>query len=84
MYCNVLKLQSLYLSTVFKNGTDCDHVAAHINTLFRIRKIFQLNNFRIVQSGDVTSHYKQEVFEMKEENKFRNYLGGSSWPTEWR
>lgn len=72
MYRNFLKHQSMYWSTVFMNGGSCDHLAAQINIRFRIRKVFQLNNFGIVQSAHVAEHYKHAVIAMKKEKKFIN------------
>lgn len=80
MFRNFVKMQSLYASSSFMKPATENHAQVQINTLYRAKKICQLNKFRTVQPAEITEQVKMAQFALQEEKKFLHYLGSSKWP----
>ena len=80
VYKSFVKLNSLYGSKYFMNAAEKFGEEAQINTLYRIKELCEMNNYKTVQQDEVSHQSKVAVDAILEEKKFLQYLDCSTWP----
>jgi len=80
VYKSFVKLNSLYGSTHFMNAAEKFGEEAQINTLYRVKELCEMNNYKTVQQDEVSHQSKLAVDAILEEKKFLQYLDCNTWP----
>lgn len=82
VYRKFINITSLKQATVFMKAEEKEGRSVQVNTIYRLREVCKLNNFKPVQHSIVAEQYIKATKALKEARKFETFLESKTWPTD--